>query len=76
VVEVAKAVGLTLEDLHLGVKALRDSVVAGEAPHGGDFFAPGIQGIAELSEWREAATTERGDVAQEAVAKRRQRFWF
>ena len=68
-VEVAKAIGLTLEDLHLGVKALGDSVVAGEGPHGGDFFAPGMQGIAELSQWREAATTEFGDVAQEAVGQ-------
>ena len=35
-----------MEDLHLGVKALGDSVVAGEPPHVGDFLSSGIEGMA------------------------------
>jgi len=52
------------------VKALRDAVVAGEAPHAGDFLPPGKQGIAELQQWREPATAERGHLAEEAMSQR------
>ena len=69
VLEVSEAVGLTLEDFHFGVEAFGDAVVAGEAPHAGDFLPPGIQGIPELCEWREPATTERSHLAQETVGQ-------
>jgi hypothetical protein len=35
----------------------------------GDFLSPGVQGIAELSQWRKPATTERGDIGKEAVCQ-------
>ena len=44
-----------------------DSVVAGEAPHGRDLLAPGVQRIAESHQWGEPATTERGDIGHEAL---------
>jgi hypothetical protein len=31
---------LALEDFHFGVEAFGDAVVAGEAPHAGDFLSP------------------------------------
>ena len=63
--EVAKAVGLALEDFHFGVKALGDSVVSGEAPHGGDFVLPGVERVAELDERREAGGLQFRDRAQQ-----------
>ena len=36
VVKVTKAVGSSLDEFHLPVKAFSDAVVLGEAPHGGD----------------------------------------
>src|SRR5689334_2811877 len=47
VVEVAKTVGLSLEDFHFVVKAFGDPVVAGEAPHGSDVGNPGGECVAE-----------------------------
>src|SRR5579871_876392 len=67
--KVSESVSLTLEDFHFGMEAFGDSVVAGEAPHAGDFLAPGIEHIAELHQWREPATTERGDIGQEAACQ-------
>ena len=58
---------MTLEDFHFGVEFFGDSVVAGEAPHSGDFFAPGMEHIAELDQWREPATTERADLFRRRV---------
>jgi len=51
------------------VKAFGDAVVAGEAPHAGDLLTTGMESIAELSQWREAATTERGDISQKAAGQ-------
>ena len=50
------------------MKAFGDAVVAGEAPHGCDFFFPGKQSIAERNQGREpaTATAEFGDITQEA----------
>jgi len=42
-------------------------MIANKAPHSGDLLALGMQGIAELYQWREPATTERGDIAEEAM---------
>ena len=47
VLEVSKPVSLTRENFYFVVKAFGDVVIAGEAPHGGDFFSPGIKRIAE-----------------------------
>ena len=52
------------------MEAFGDSVVAGEAPHAGDFLAPGIEHIAELHQWREPATTERAHIGEEAACQR------
>jgi hypothetical protein len=43
VLEVAEAVGLSTDEFHFVVKAFGDSVIAGEAPHSGDFFRPSRQ---------------------------------
>ena len=55
-----------MQDLHFGAEAFGDSVVAGEAPHAGDLLTPRIQRIAQCHEGREPATTERGNVLEEA----------
>ena len=49
VVEVSETVGLALQNLHFGMESFGDSVVAGEAPHAGDFLPPGVKSMAELS---------------------------
>jgi hypothetical protein len=48
--EVPKAIGLPVDELHLVVDSFGDAVVAGEAPHGNDFFRPGGERLAELDE--------------------------
>ena len=53
-----------MQDLHLGVEAFGDSVVAGEAPHGSDLLAPGVQRVAQCHQWREPATTERSHIPE------------
>jgi hypothetical protein len=55
VVEVSETVGLALQDFHFGVEAFGDAVVAGEAPHGGDLVLPGMKGVAQLNQLRQAA---------------------
>jgi hypothetical protein len=45
---------LSTDELHFVVKAFGDAVVAGEAPHGYDFFRPSCQGLAELYGWTKA----------------------
>ena len=65
--EVSKAVGLRLKDFHLGMEALSNSVVAGEAPHTSDFISPSEQRLAQLHEWCEPAATERIDAVEEAT---------
>ncbi|HLH02976.1 MAG TPA: hypothetical protein VKX25_09420 [Bryobacteraceae bacterium] len=64
--EVAKAVGLPLEDFHFRVETFGDGVLTSEAPPAGDFVAPGMPGMAELNQWREAATAEGSDIGQKA----------
>ena len=51
------------------MEAFGDSVVAGEAPHAGDFLTPGMENIAELDQWREPATTECTDIGEEAACQ-------
>jgi len=55
--EVAKAVGLALQDFHFGVETFRNSVIAGETPHGGNLAGPGGQSLAEGDQWSEAGLT-------------------
>ena len=40
------------------MEALRDAVVAGEAPHAGDFLAPVSQGLCEGEGWLKAAVAQ------------------
>jgi len=53
--EVAEAIGLSLQDFHFGVEAFRDAVIPGEAeaPHSCDFIPPGVKCFAQLYERRE-----------------------
>ena len=37
---------MSADEFHFGVEAFGDAVVAGEAPHQGDFGAPGVEGLA------------------------------
>jgi hypothetical protein len=46
--EVLKAISLPVDEIHLVVESFGDAVVAGEAPHGNDFFRPGGERLAEL----------------------------
>ena len=64
--EVAEAVSLALEDLHFGVEAFGDAVVASEAPHGDDFLGPGLEGLAELDQLRQAGLAQVIDGAQQS----------
>jgi len=65
--EISESVCLALQDFHFGMEAFGDSVVAGEAPHAGDLLAPCMERFAELQQWREPATTERRDFAEQAL---------
>lgn len=47
VVEVAEAGGSALDEFHLSVEAFGDGVIFGEAPHGGDGFAPLLERLGE-----------------------------
>ena len=66
--EVAKAVGLALEDFHFGVEALGDSVVSGEAPHGGDFVLPGVERVRPRFEARRALSVPPLEVLPQSFA--------
>jgi hypothetical protein len=55
--EVAKAVDLALKDFHLGMETFGDAVVAGEAPHGGDFVRSGGQSLTEGDQWSDPGPT-------------------
>ncbi len=46
-----------------------DAVVAGEAPQAGDLLTPSVERVAELSQWREPATTERSHVPQKTPSQ-------
>ena len=50
VLEISEAVDLSLQGFHFGVEPLRDAVVFGKSPHGGDFLSPGIERVAERHE--------------------------
>ena len=56
--KVAKAVGLTIDELHFVVEAFGDAVVAGKAPHGDDLFTPSSQGLAKLHQLRQAGLAQ------------------
>ena len=51
--------------LHFVVKALGDSVVAGEAPHSNDLLGPGSEHIAELHQLRQDSLAQLFNRAQE-----------
>jgi hypothetical protein len=65
VVEVAKAVGLSLQNLHLGVEAFGDSVIPREPPHRGDLLSPGVQRVAELNHLGQLLLSQQGDHPQQ-----------
>jgi hypothetical protein len=48
VFEVAEAVALPIDELHLVVEAFGDAIIADEAPYGDDLLAPGMRGLAQL----------------------------
>lgn len=66
VLEVSESAGLALRNLHFGVEALGDPVVFGKSPHGGDFFPPGMKGVAELDQRSETGLAQFGGHAQQA----------
>src|SRR5207247_4096887 len=63
--EVSKAIGTSRDHLHLGVKALRDPVVLGEAPHPSNLFPPGPKRLAQRLESWEGTALELLDASQE-----------
>ena len=69
IVEVSEAVSLALENFHFGVESFGDSVVSGEAPHAGDFVAPGKECLSQGDEWGETATTERSHIGEEPLSQ-------
>lgn len=58
VIEVSKAVGTALDELHFAMEALGDAVVFSEAPHTGDLGSPGGKGLGQGHQWREAGGLE------------------
>ena len=44
VLEVSKAIGASLDELHLAVEALGDAIGFGKPPHGGDLGQPRAEG--------------------------------
>ena len=75
VLEVAEAVSLTQEDLHFGVEALGDSMVASESPHGHDLLGPGVQGVGELNQLRQPSLLQ-DDTDGGASARAGSGFWI
>ena len=63
--EIAEAVGLSVDSLHFVVKAFGDSVVTSEAPHSNDLLGPGSKSIAELHQLRQAGLAQLVNRAQE-----------
>ena len=43
--KVSEAVSAALDEFHLSVEAFGNAVVFGEAPHTGDGFGPGFEGV-------------------------------
>ncbi len=56
---------MSLENFHLRVEAFCDAVVAGEAPHGGNFLRPVVERVAEGSELSKAAGLQIGNGLEE-----------
>ena len=54
-----------LYQFHFSVEALRDAVVAGEAPHAGYFLAPVSQRLCEGEGWLKAAVAQLLDKGEE-----------
>jgi len=48
------------------VEAFGDAVIAGKAPHSGDFFLPGIESIAQLNQRSESCLLQFADGAEQA----------
>jgi len=70
VLEVSEAVGAALDELHFSVEALGDAVVFGEAPHGGQGFAPRVEGSGQRDQRLEAAVAQFFDGAEEFCRQR------
>ena len=58
VVEVFEAVSTALDEFHFAVEAFGDAIVSGEAPHGGQGLAPGVEGLGESDQGSEGAGGE------------------
>ena len=58
VVEVSKAVGAALDELHFPVEALGDAVVFGEAPHAADLLSPTRQRLGQGDHGSQATILE------------------
>lgn len=56
--EVSKAVRPSLDELHLTVKSLGDSIVFGKAPHAGQWLCPVAQGLCQSLKGVEAAALQ------------------
>ena len=68
--EVAKAVRAALDELHLSMEALCNSVVLGKSPHAGNGFRPGAQRVGQGDERLEPAGCEPVDEVQELASQR------
>jgi len=47
IVKVSKAVSAALDEFHFSVEAFGDAIVFSKAPHGGNRFDPGFEGLGE-----------------------------
>ena len=68
--EVFKAVGAGLDEFEFAMEALGDAIVFGEAPHGGERFSPGRQGLSEGKERGEGAGFKLIDTIEEFLRER------
>ena len=67
VVKISEAVGTALDELHLSMEALGNTVVFGEAPHAGDLLLPGAQSLGQGGERSEATAGQLLDELEEAL---------
>jgi hypothetical protein len=65
VVKVSEAVGSALDEFHFSMEAFGNAVVAGEAPHACDLFAPVAEGLSQGFGQFEAAGGEGLDKAEQ-----------
>ena len=68
--EVFKAVGAALDEFEFAMEALGDAIVFGEAPHGGERFSAGRQGLSEGKERGEGTGFELIDKIEEFLSER------